>query len=452
LLMNDSAANESEKDIKIGIIGPEEMIEIVSEALKSFPSFIPVIRMYKQEKEAVELANELLESVEVILFTGIIPYKLAMKKLKPHIPVHFIPLTGSGLYRSLFHLEKKVGLMNLSTDTISYQAVDKTIKELGQSKTRTIHYNGKTNPTNQDLVEFHIEQFKTKECTAVVTGLKSVSNELTRLSIPNEWIVPTEQDIIVSLERALLSTETRRSKETQIVVGIINIDHFSKVVEKKSSEHDIQRLKLDIHRILLGYVDSLEGYLTPLGGDEYLFITTRGIFERETRGYKTIPIAEDMDKTYGVSLSIGIGFGRSANEAGAHARIALRNSKDVGGNICFIVREDHSLIGPLQMSKPHEYDLSLIDIHLIRQAEQAGLSAKYLSKLIAYMTRTGQTDFIANDLAAILNVTIRSTHRFLINWLDAGLIEIIGEEKAQSRGRPNQIYRLSFLKKLVRQS
>jgi DNA-binding transcriptional ArsR family regulator len=448
--MNGSDKMNHEKDIKIGIIGPGEMIELVVKTMKSFPSFAPLFRMYSNERDAPIFAQELLEQVEVLLFTGIIPYKLAADQLKFHIPVHYIPLTSSGLYRSLFHIQKQVGLFSLSVDTISLQEVHKTLKELGQDHTQTIYYNQKVNPTNAELIQFHTEQYEKGLCTAVLTGLKSVSIELAKRNIPNEWLVPTEQDITVSLERALLSTETRRSKESQIVAGIINVDGFEKLSEKKTSEHDIQRLKLDIHRMLLGYVESLDGYLTPLGGDEYLFITTRGIFERMTGGYKSIPLDEDMEKTYGVSLSIGIGFGRSANEAGTHARAALRNAKDGGGNLCFIVREDRSVMGPLRISKPNEFELSLIDVGLIQEVEQAGMSSKYFSKLAATITRTGQTDFIANELSIILNVTTRTVHRLLLSLMDAGLVEIVGEERGPFKGRPNQIYRLSFLTKLVR--
>jgi hypothetical protein len=258
--------NLYEKNVKIGIIGPEEMIQIVSKTIRSFPSFSALPRIYNNEREAPQLAQELIESVEVILFTGMIPYKLAMDRMKFHIPVYYIPLTGSGLYRSLFHIERQNGLLSLSADTISLQAINKTLQELGQDETKTIYYQGDNQPTNEDLIRFHTEQYEKGACTAVLTGLKSVSDELLRRNIPNEWLVPTEQDVIVSLERALLSTETRRSKESKIFIGIMNVDGFGKFTKKKMSEHDVQRLKLDIHRILLGYVESLDGYMTPLGG------------------------------------------------------------------------------------------------------------------------------------------------------------------------------------------
>lgn len=96
--------------------------------------------------------------------------------------------------------------------------------------------------------------------------------KLTQLGIPNEWLLPSDQDIVVSLERALLSTASRRSREGQIVVGMINIDDFGAQALRRNNEHEVQKLKLDIHRMVLDYVESLDGYLTHLGGDEYLFL------------------------------------------------------------------------------------------------------------------------------------------------------------------------------------
>lgn len=449
--MADSNSSET-KGIAIGIIGPEVIVEKMDHCLKGFPSFDTVARVYKQEEDAPELARELMEQgqVEVLLFSGPVPYRLAVEKVNFRIPVHYVPLTGSGLYRALFRMEKRFGLQNMSVDTISRQVVDRAYKELGETPGSLEYSNGAEFVSMQSLVDFHEQLFRSGQTQAVLTGVGSVADALTERGIPNEWMQPTDQDIIVSLERSLLSTETRRSKESQIVVGFIHVDDFERIASKRSSEHEVQRLKLDIHRMLLGYVESLDGHLTHMGGNEYLFITTRGIFERETYGYKSIPLARIVEKYYGLSLSIGIGFGRSANEAGTHARLALRNSKETGGDICFIVREDKSVIGPLEMTHPHEYDLSLIDANLLKRAEEAGLTSGYMSKLVAHVTRFGKTDYTAQDLASVLGVTVRSTHRFLLAWLDSGLIEIVGEEKGKSKGRPKQIYRLSFLNELVR--
>ncbi|MBW7462022.1 hypothetical protein K0U00_49025, partial [Paenibacillus sepulcri] len=127
-----------------------------------------------------------------------------------------------------------------------------------------------------------------------------------------------------------MSTETRRSKESQIVVGMVVIDNFDAVIRSCSSEHEVQKLRLDVERTMLDFIEQLDGCLTPLGPNEFLFFTTRGLFERETGGYKYISLASKAQKRFGLSLSVGIGFGVSANAAGTNARAALRSTKDAG--------------------------------------------------------------------------------------------------------------------------
>jgi hypothetical protein len=436
--------------IAIGIIGPHAMMDKMEQVLKGFPSFVPVMKGYRHETEAIELAGSLMEQVEVILFTGPYAYRLAKDALHFTVPVHFIPLTGAGLYGALYRIRREVGSQSLSIDSLSEKDVARAFRELDEPTDGVVLYEGAKYPTREELIEFHLSEYRNGNSKAALTGLRSVSEALTAAEVPNVWLLPMEQDIISSLERALLSTESRKNKEMQTVVGFINVDDFASLAAKQTSEHDVQRLKLDIHRMIFNYVESLDGYLSYLGGEEYTFITTRGIFEKETGGYKYISLAQEMKTKFAVSLSIGIGFGRSANEAGTHARVALRRCKDSGGNICFIVREDRSMIGPLEMNEPVHYELSLIHTELLKKVEQAGVSPVYLSKLLAHVSRFGKSDYIAKDLATILGVTVRSTHRFLNSLEDAGLVEIIGEEKGDAKGRPKQIYRLNFVSDIIR--
>jgi hypothetical protein len=430
--------------IAIGVIGPVVIVEKIREALRSFPTFTPVFRASDRIYDAPEFARELMNQVEVLLFSGYYPYKIAKEQVEFTVPVHYVPLTGNGLYRSLYRLKQRGNIVSLSIDTLPGQAVEKVLQELDEPISQLYYYHGASYQPDE-MIRFHAEIFQQDPGAAVLTGVKSVSDELSKQNIPNEWVIPTHQDIIVTLERALLSTEKRRNKESQIVFGLIHIDEYSHLVNQSISEHQVQKLNLQIHRMLLDYVEYLEGHLTYLGGNEYMFVTTRGIFERETRGYKYIPIMQEAKDSMGFSLSIGVGFGQSANEAGTHARMAIRQCKEFGGNICFIVREDRSVIGPVEMSHPMIYELSVTDETLLRKAEEAGMTATYLRRLMAQVQRAGKTEFTAYELASILGVTIRSTHRILLQWLDAGLVEIVGVEKLTSKGRPRQIYRLTFL-------
>ncbi|MFD1409022.1 hypothetical protein ACFQ49_12860 [Kroppenstedtia eburnea] len=432
--------------IAIGVIGPSILVQRTEEALKSFPSFIPFLRTCRSREEAATQAEELMRDVEVLLFCEYHLYIGAKERVSFTVPVHTVPLMGTGLYRSLFRLKSLFGLKSLSIDSVSENYVEQMLGELGERPEEIRFFSGPSHAGEKEILRFHQESRRNRGETVVLTGIRPVAEVLDHAGIPHEWVTPTHQDLIVALERALLSTQTRRNKEAQIVVGVIQIDGYRGSLDSFSSQHEAQRLELDLHRTILDYVQQLDGHLTNLGGGEYLFFTTRGIFERETRGYKFIPLLQDTKRSTGHSLSIGIGFGRSATDAGSHARLALRQSKESGGNICFIVREDRSVIGPVAMTPPVIYDLSVTDARLLEEAEKAGMSATYIGKLIAQINRYDKIDYTAHELASVLGITVRSAHRILVQWLDAELVEIIGEEKISTKGRPRQIYRLTFVR------
>lgn len=434
--------------IKIGIIGMQYVVDKLLHVIKAFPTFKPVVRIVKEEVEVPVVAEELITEVEALLLFGAQSHRKVKELVNAAIPVHYVPLTGAGLYRTLFKALQAGALDGgggISIDSLTKTMAMNAVKDLGIEQNKLVIYNGPAHASPDKLYTFHHQLLSSGACSLAITGVEAVSRKLTADGQVNEWLIPSDQDMSVTLERALLSTESRRNKESQIVVGMIKVDEFGKLVMKRNNEHEVQKLKLDIHRMVLDYVESLDGYLTPIGGDEYLFFTTRGIFERETGGYKTIPLAKDANQSFGISLSFGVGFGASANEAGTHARAALRKAREAGGNTCFIIREDQTLIGPLEMSDPIQTVLSPTHAALIKQAEDAGMTSAYLSKLLSHTAKFGKYEYTVHQLAALLEITVRSAHRLLLLWIDNGLVEISGMEKVP-KGRPRQIYRFAFLK------
>ncbi|GGE26246.1 transcriptional regulator [Marinithermofilum abyssi] len=441
-----SISAPTEKGISIGVITPPALETPIQEALKLFPSFTAEMYICSDEADVIPAVKKVKQQMEVLLFSEYRSYKRAMEQGELQTPAHYVPLMGTGLYRALFRLKNRYGLERLSVDSVPENYVRHILKELEpETPTELTPHPSSSRTSVEEIVQFHCQLQQRHPGTIALTGLSAVAASLRQADIPHEWVTPTRQDLVVVLERALLSTQTRRNKESQIVVGLIGTDHFQRVSEGMRSEHELQRMELDLHRIMLDYVKQLDGHLTKLGGGEYLFFTTRGVFERETRGYKYIPLLQDARHHLGISLSIGIGFGRTATDAGNHARLALRQSREFGGNICFIVREDRSVLGPVEISHPIVYELSITDAHILEEAQKAGMSAAYMTKLMAQMTRYDKTDYTAHELASVLGVTVRSAHRILLQWMDASLVEIVGEEKVSSKGRPRQIYRLSFL-------
>lgn len=435
-------------DIKIGIIGPKELVEQTRETLKIFPNFNPVFSITTPTSQIDQIARELINEVEVLMITEYHSYNYIKQNVDFKIPVHHMPLMGTGLYRSLFLIKIADNLRSLSIDTFEKKYVEQILDEMEENSHELLFYKSVSPSINiKEIVHFHLANYREHQSVAL-TGIQEVANQLSFLHIPVQWVTPTQQDMIVSLERALLATTTRRNKESQIVFGLINIDNYKSVGLKYSTEHEVQLLKLKLQQMLLEYIKMLDGHLINLGGAEYSFITTRGIFERETRGYKFIPLLQDVKSQLGVTISLGIGFGRTAAESGNHARLALRQSIDSGGNVCYIVREDQSVLGPVDIASHMQYEiysLAITDPLLLERAEKAGMSASYMTKLMARVSRHKKIEYTAQELATTLNITLRSANRILLKWSDADLVEIIGEEKVTHKGRPRRIYRLSFI-------
>lgn len=447
--MSTNHLTKDSSETKIGIIGTPALIDKIRDTLRAFPNFHPIFHTLTDCKceQIDKLLINIAKDVEVLLFTDHYYYNLAKQQIDFSIPVHYIPLMGTGLYRSLFTIKNSYNLKALSIDSVDEKYVEQTLAELGINDCNLYLYDTNKTDDFQTMTDFHVKNYRNFG-TIAITAIKEIANELVKLNIPCEWVKPTQQDMTVALERALLATKTRRNKESQIVFGLVNVDNFSSVLAKYTSEHDVQLLKLKIQQMLLDYVKHLDGHLIMLGGEEYSFITTRGIFERETRGYKFIPLLKDAKTELGITFSLGIGFGLTAAEAGNHARLALAQSQDLGGNICYIVREDRSVLGPVDVSSQAQYeryDLAITDKKLLEKAEQAGMSAAYMTKIMARVARHQKIDYTAQELANTLKVTVRSAHRILLKLMDAKLVEIIGEEKLTHKGRPRRIYRLTFI-------
>lgn len=434
-------------DTKIGIIGSKLLVEQTRETLKAFPNFNPIFHILQASDDFKTLILQKMTEVEVLLFTDYQNYRIAKQQIDFTIPVHHIPLMGTGLFRALFIIKNSYNLNTISVDSVEERYVNQILSELDKGQCQIIPFQ-QTNALNvYELVKFHLHNYHTSGAIAL-TGIEEVANELHALAVPYEWVTPTQQDMSIALERALLATKTRRDKESQIVFGLVNIDNMSNTLSKYTSEHDVQLLKISIQQMLLDYVKQLDGHLITLGGEEYSFITTRGIFERETRGYKFIPLLQDAKTKLGITFSLGVGFGLTAAEAGNHARLALSQSIDLGGNVCYIVREDRSVLGPVDITthtQYERYDLAITDPELLEKAEKAGMSAAYMTKIMARVARHQKVEYTAQDLATTLKVTVRSAHRILLKLMDAELVDIIGEEKLTHRGRPRRIYRLTFV-------
>lgn len=428
--------------IKVGVIGPTWIYDTLVRCFNLFPTIQPIFRLSDEIDRAKEFTAELRDKVDCLFYSGRIPYLVAKEEVPMEVPAFYIPLKGAGLYQALYKMKNRMNFTHISFDGIQSDYIEIVKKNVEETFSYD-NYNNLVSLENVDeILNFHMENFEKCSSTVVITSLKLVSELLTNNNITNEWLKPSEEDIIVSIERMLLGTNQRKQKEMQIIIGRIFIENSTAIANDFMTEQQIQKRNHTTYRMLLHFAEQMSGYLTALSSTEYLFVTNRGIFERVTEGYKVLPIVDELKKKIGVTLSIGIGFGFSALEAGSHARVALIQAQENGGDSCYIVSEDRSVFGPIDIAAPMKYPLAVTDQLLIQQSEAVGMNAANIEKTIALIRRKKKNEFTAHELASVLGITPRSAHRIVQSWLDASLIEVIGTEKMSRRGRPRQVFTL----------
>ncbi|MEK5206148.1 hypothetical protein [Psychrobacillus sp. FSL H8-0510] len=428
--------------LKVGVIGPLWIYDTLVRCFGLFPTIQPIFRLSDEIENAKKFTVELEDKVDCLFYSGRIPYLLAKEKVSVEIPTFYIPLKGAGLYQSLYKLKSNMNFTQISFDGIQNDYIEIVKKNLEETFSYDNYSDLVSLDNIEDIVNFHMENVEKDSSTAVITSLRLVSERLTSNNIVNEWLKPSEEDIIVAIERMLLGTTQRKQKEMQIIVGRICIENLTMLASEFMTEQQIQKRNHTTYRMLLHFAEQMSGYLTALSSNEYLFVTSRGIFERVTEGYKVLPILDELKKKIGVTLSIGVGFGFSALEAGSHARVALMQAQENGGNSCYIVNEDKSVFGPINLIAPMKYPLTVTDQLLIQQSEAVGLNAANIEKTMALIRRKKKNEFTAHELASVLGITPRSAHRIVQSWLDISLIEVIGTEKISRRGRPRQVFTL----------
>jgi hypothetical protein len=424
--------------VRLGVIGPTDLVARILDLGAGIPALNLTGRTYDDEQSAPDLLRSLLPEMDAVLFTGPVPYRLALAQVLPPVPlpVMYVPLKGTGLYRTLYHARPAIDLERVSMDTLTQGEVEETYHELGLAATQVQCLDDRGSLDRTALTRFHLECYRAGKTSAALTGLYSAHLELQRVGVPSFWITPTTADLKGALDRAVLLGVNQR--QGQVVVGLVSIANGQPTI----SDHELHLIRHEIHGLLLRFVEQFDGYLFAPGANEYQFFATREPFERSTGSLTQTPFLEEICRLAGAKVSMGVGIGRTANQAGSHARIALHPAQEAKGNVAYVVLENRRLVGPVGSGAAAvASDLRSVNPDLLLIARASGMSAPLLDRLLASLEPT--PTFTAADVAAILNIGLRSAHRNLARLEQAAAVEVIGQEKLTTPGRPRAVYQIT---------
>ncbi|MEB3100969.1 hypothetical protein [Ferviditalea candida] len=428
------------QQILAAVIGPKDSVDDCIAYSYKYPQLTFVPLSYESEKETREIVQSLQHQFDVILFTGPVPYYHAVDLDEVrNTPTVYIPFGGSSLYRALFQIRLE-NMGRISIDTISQGEIQSAYSELGipNMTKHILEYDRAL--TLQEFVDFHKNAYDSGETSFALTCLRSCYLRLKELGVPALRVFPLQSVIRETLDKIALIGEGIQNKASQIVVGRISTDHSEQWSHKKTS-HELQRLQLTLQQMILRYVEEIDGHFVSSSSNEYLFFTTRALFEKSTNFFTVPPLLEKIRKVLPFSVSIGVGYGGTANQAGIRANAALNKAKEFGGDACFVIHDNHQVTGPIGESHSVTVVTRTTDKGVLEQVDNVGVSATVFNRLMEAIHQTG-AEFTANDLAAYLNITLRSTRRLLKQMEEAHVIEVIGQESLHTKGKPRRVYRL----------
>ncbi|HAJ33173.1 MAG TPA: hypothetical protein DCK79_07345 [Candidatus Atribacteria bacterium] len=432
--------------MRIGIIGPSDTgLTILNIAKKLYPNINIDFLEYHKHAEIEEIISAKQEVYDAFVFSGPFPYAIAQKKCRRKNYWDFVPRNGTSLYRTLFNIlyHKRLNLENISIDSVEKSYIEETFKELSiPCKEMFVKELGNYH-SNEEIFDFHWHIYQEKKTNIFITGLYEPYLKLKDKNVNVFRLTPTASLIRNTLQRVVLGGELTWSKAAQIAVMAIQADSLQKEKIYLSSSYSFQKLRINIFRKLLEFAEQLQSSLF-LEEDKYILFSTRGILENKTNNLKNFSIIQNIYHSLPVTVSVGIGFGITANEAKNHAQVGICQAQKYKGNCSFLVYENSKIKGPLIGDYQSEYSLKTTDKKIQDISQKTGLSVLTISKIKGMIQEIKRNEITANELAEYYGITLRSARRILVTLLKSNQTKIIGREQPEKQGRPRKIYKINF--------
>jgi hypothetical protein len=439
-------------ELTIGVVGPHDLVERVmlsgtaapgqpaatgTAGWPQGPSFAgsgPARRLvaaaYRSEQEAPDKVLRLGSTVDVFLFACQVPLEYARRAGVLRGPATFVPLSGSALFAAL--LRARTGgrhdLSRVSVDVLSRGDVEDAFAEL-DIPTGDIHV--REDPAGAaTLAAFHERLWRHDQTSVAFTCLDSVAQRLTAAGIPVFVVRPTSSAIRSALRTATLLGAHRRLEEAQLAVVMVEVPTLRETARRTAPRRSQEELRLTVHRFLLQEAQRMQASVSPVGDHTFLVTATRGSLSGATDGFRVPPFSDRVRSELGIAVEVGVGLGRTAQDAEAHARAALARSHTGTSARGFALDRDGYTVVPAPR---------------VPAAGRAGRpkGLETLSRLADKLPSDDGAHVVDAETAGrLLGVTSRTARRLLHTLVEEGLAWPLPPNRTSQPGRPRQFYRL----------
>ncbi|SDM75187.1 hypothetical protein SAMN04488137_1770 [Fictibacillus solisalsi] len=429
---------------QIGVVGPKTSVDRILTLAKKMDKnlrFLPF--PYNHFLETSSIVKENNDQVDIWLFSGKLSYMIAKKIKNSDEQLVHIQHTEASLYRCFLHtaLDHNVIVERVSIDELEETNIEDALEQLNVpvSNVYIKRYGMQTNPN--ELLKYHLSLWEEGMIDVSITCFEGVYKGLIEAGVPAYWYTPTTLEIQQTMRILEEKVRAFYFKDTQISVGIIDINDFDKIAEKARSPYRLQYLETRLKESLIGLSESLDGSLMERGNGRYVIFSSRGANERNIN--MLVQTVDQLSLESGSSIAVGIGYGETVFAAEVNALSAMQWSKERGDYGIVIIQEDGQIIESAGKIDELTYSYRLEDKDFLKKLEQGNVSVRMYSKLAAIVRRMGLRSFTTKEIATHLRLDERNVRRMVTSLTEVGLAEYMGSEGSASRGRPSKIYRLT---------
>lgn len=436
--------------IRLGIIGPEDSVHKICKVANEYKDRIDVYSyIYELKEETINMVIECQKKVDVLLFTGHIPYYIAkhagvIEKLN-----FYIPRIGISILKAMYEMDHLgIDYSKMSIDSIQEEALLEVAEEVGIEFEKYYLVPYKENIEYEVLAKNHYDLWKEGKTNIAITGLSKTYDDLSAKNVPVFKITPTAFLIREYINKAIHAVDVKMIRATQVAVQIVKLKGIGNY---HASEYAFLNIKNAFEKGIIDYTKEILGSYFPFGRDEYMIFSTRGVISSTVENSNFIKNMNNGNQK-NIVFASGVGYGNTVYDAEKNARIALNHAMNIDQSATFIVEEQGQITGPITNDKNEAltYAIRVDDKEILRISDEIKLSPAYITKIQSIVERTSSDAFDAKSIAALLEVSIRSASRILKNIVDGGYAEIIAKESVSKTGRPRQIYRINFNKREVK--
>jgi hypothetical protein len=385
---------------------------------------------YRREREAPEKVARLGAGIDVCLFASPVPYEYARRAGVIAVPATYVRLDGGALYAALLRASRDQGydIERISVDVLSRASVEEAYTELGMTSDSVRLREDPASPAA--LAAFHERLWRMGETSVALTCLDSVTRRLERAGVPVVTVRPTDGAIRMAVWNAVLLGGHHRLEAAQFALVVVEVPRLREGARRSLARHSRDELRLTVHRFLVQEAQRVQAMVSQADDHSFVIAATRGSLAAATSDFTEVPFEERARSELGITIEVGIGMGRTAQEAEANARSALVRSRS-GSTPTAVRREGHPLVpAPRRAAGPPA-----------RPAPSRGIET--LTRLADRLEGSDTALVVDAETAGrLLGVTSRTARRLLRGLVDEGLAWPLPPSRAAQPGRPRQFYRL----------